>query len=534
MMRRWGVLIYGVGCYAAFLAIFLYLAGWLGNLVVPRSIDQAGESPGPRAVFSNLLLIALFGVQHSVMARPTFKKWWTRFIPKPIERSTYVLCTNLVLLAIFWQWQPMQGVIWDLSNPVVRSAVHGLYLAGWLTVLVTTFLINHFDLFGLRQAWLHFRGRAYTPVPFAVPGPYQWVRHPLYIGWFMAIWAAPTMTVGHLLFAGGMTIYVLIAIRLEERNLLAFYGPRYARYRNQTPMLIPFVTKARAEHDLAAPREKRDLNGWKQTITNLFTLVLLSVILAAGCGHSGIHARSHGWSAQDAQVGNGQLISFSTLEQTSNKHSRQWLCHVWLVHPEEKMGVTPLLGSSRASSGGNRPYYRVHWRFRKKGVLREKQVELRFDLASARLSIEGRNIQPLTHDAREFTINPPVVERSVPGKQPFSLNKGNLFLVTLTPEYDVAKIHQGESLITGMVSNDDLKRLQRSALSTQGKSDSVQTLSISEECDPARSNGLRDRMTKGLPMLEQTKGGVTVRLEKVAVERIGNVRGFLDRHYPRV
>ena len=246
-MKRWLVLIYGIGCYATFLGVFLYLAGWLGNVIVPWSIDQAGSEVGPRAVLINLALVALFGVQHSVMARPTFKKWWTRWIPKPIERSTYVLCTNLVFVTLFWQWRPLDAVIWDWQHPWGRAATHGVYLAGWLTVLVTTFLINHFDLFGLRQAWLYFTRRDYAPVPFATPGPYRWVRHPLYIGWFMAIWAAPTMTAGHLLFAGGMTAYVLIAIWFEERNLMTFYGDQYARYRRQTPMLIPFSIKVKGE-----------------------------------------------------------------------------------------------------------------------------------------------------------------------------------------------------------------------------------------------------------------------------------------------
>jgi protein-S-isoprenylcysteine O-methyltransferase Ste14 len=532
-MKRWIVLIYAIGCYAGFLAISLYLAGWLGNLVVPQSIDQTGSRPGQLAVFINLLLVALFAVQHSVMARPKFKKWWTRIIPKPVERSTYVLCTNLVLLALFWQWQPMEGIVWDLNLPLARAAVYGLYIAGWLTVLVTTFLINHFDLFGLRQAWLYFRRRAYTPVPFATPGPYRWVRHPLYIGWFLAIWAAPTMTAGHLLFACGMTVYVMIAIRFEERNLLTFYGPRYATYRRNTPMLIPFVTSVRTEQGQAAAAERPGITKWKQAITNLFTLVLLSIMLIAGCGRSGIHTSSHGWSAQDAPLGCGKLISFSKLEKTSANSPRQSLCHVWLIYPEGDTGAKPILGSGQASSGGDVPYYRVHWRFREKGDLREKQVELQLDMGSQRLSIEGQTVQRAISDPQEPTTMSPVVERTTPGKQPFSLNSSNLFLVTLTPEYDIAQIHQGDSYITGMASKDDLWRLQQNAREMQAMTASVKTMSISEVRDQARSTGLLSQSASRPERFEQTKKGVTVRLEKVTVERIYHVRGFLDRHYPK-
>ena len=196
------------------------------------------------AALINTLLIALFGVQHTVMARPTFKKWWTRFVPEPIERSTYVLFTNAALILLFWQWQPMGGIVWDVANPLGRAVLYGLFAFGWLTVLVTTFLINHFDLFGLRQVWLYLRGKRYTNLGFKMPGPYRIVRHPLYVGWLTAFWATPTMTAAHLLFAVGMTIYILVAIQFEERNLVEYFGQQYEDYRRRVPMFVPRLTIA--------------------------------------------------------------------------------------------------------------------------------------------------------------------------------------------------------------------------------------------------------------------------------------------------
>lgn len=238
-MRRMLVLAYGLVNYVVFLGVFLYLAGFLGNLFVPRAVDSATEGPLWIAVLVNALLIAAFGLQHTGMARPTFKRWWTRFVPEPIERSTYVLFTNAALILLFWQWRPMGGVVWDVTHPAGRAAMYGLFAFGWLTVLMTTFLINHFDLFGLRQVWLYFRGKPYTHLGFQMPGPYRFVRHPLYVGWITAFWATPTMTVAHLLFAAGMTAYILIAIRYEERNLVQYHGEAYAEFRRKVPMLIP-------------------------------------------------------------------------------------------------------------------------------------------------------------------------------------------------------------------------------------------------------------------------------------------------------
>jgi methanethiol S-methyltransferase len=237
-MKRWLVLLYGAACYGLFLATFLYLAGWIGGFVVPTTLDGAATSPLAASLAINAALILLFALQHSVMARPAFKQWWTKFVPQPIERSTYVLATNAVLALLFWQWRPLGGVIWNVEHPAGRAALWGLFAIGWLTILVTTFLINHFDLFGLRQAWLHFRGRPYTSLPFVTPGPYRFVRHPLYVGWLMAFWATPTMTTAHLLFAAGMTAYILVAIGYEERDLAAHHAG-YAEYRRRVPMLVP-------------------------------------------------------------------------------------------------------------------------------------------------------------------------------------------------------------------------------------------------------------------------------------------------------
>lgn len=238
-MKRILVFAYGVINYTITLGIMAYLAGFLGNLLVPRSIDAAVTDPLWVAVLVDALLIAAFGVQHSVMARPAFKTWLTRFVPKPAERSTYVLFSNLVLALMFWQWRPIGGVLWDVSDDSVRVLLHGLYVAGWLIVFWTTFLINHFDLFGLRQVWLYLLGKPYTRIEFKMPWPYRFVRHPLYIGWMMVFWSTPTMTVAHWLFAAGMTFYIFVAIRFEERDLVEAYGEQYADYRRKVPMLIP-------------------------------------------------------------------------------------------------------------------------------------------------------------------------------------------------------------------------------------------------------------------------------------------------------
>lgn len=237
-MPRVLILAYGLLSYAVFFLTFLYALGFVGNFAVPRTMDSPALVPLGNALLVNLGLLGLFAVQHSVMARPAFKHWLTRIIPEPAERSTYVLMSSLALIVLFWFWQPMGGLVWDVQHPVGRAVLYGLYGFGWLVVLVTTFLINHFDLFGLRQVWLHFRGRPYTQLPLRAPGPYRLVRHPLYVGWLFAFWATPSMSVAHLVFAVMTTLYILVAIRFEERDLVDAL-PGYAEYRERVPMLVP-------------------------------------------------------------------------------------------------------------------------------------------------------------------------------------------------------------------------------------------------------------------------------------------------------
>jgi len=238
IVRRVCAFLYGTVSYAIFFGTFLYAIGFVGNLVVPKSMDSTLEGPLGQALLVNIALLGLFALQHSVMAQPTFKRWWTKIVPHPVERSTYVLFSSAALLLLFWQWQPMGGIIWEVQNSLGRGMLFSLFAGGWLLVLVSTFLINHFDLFGLRQVYLYLRGKAYTPVKFRTPGPYQYVRHPLYTGWLLAFWATPTMTVTHLVFALVTTAYILIAIQLEERDLLAAHE-EYDEYRRQVPMLLP-------------------------------------------------------------------------------------------------------------------------------------------------------------------------------------------------------------------------------------------------------------------------------------------------------
>ncbi len=238
-MGRILALLYGVICYLGFLGLFIYWVGFLGNIGVPRAIDSAPQGPLGTALLVDFSLLALWGLQHSVMARPTFKRWWTKLVPRPVERSTYVLMSNLCLALIFWQWQPLGGTIWNVENPTVRSGLLIVFLSGALLVVGTSFLINHFELFGLQQVWQYFRGQEPSAGKFSTPAIYKQVRHPLYVGWLMTLWVTPTMTASHLLFAALFTTYILIAIQFEERNLADFHGEAYREYRRRTPMLIP-------------------------------------------------------------------------------------------------------------------------------------------------------------------------------------------------------------------------------------------------------------------------------------------------------
>src|SRR5262245_7614700 len=239
MIRRIAVFAYGVICYLFFFGTFLYAVGFLGNLVVPKSIDSGPTVPIGTALLINAGLLAVFAIQHSVMARQWFKRAWTRVVPEPIERSTYVLFSSLALMLLFWQWQPMGGIVWDLQDSLARDAMLGIFAIGLILVLLSTFLINHFDLFGLRQVYLYLRGKECKPLKFGTPGPYRQVRHPLYLGWLLTFWATPTMTVAHLVFAVATTCYILIAIQFEERDLVRSHGEAYRRYRKEVPMIIP-------------------------------------------------------------------------------------------------------------------------------------------------------------------------------------------------------------------------------------------------------------------------------------------------------
>ncbi len=246
-------LAYGIVCYVAFFATFCYAAGFIEGFLVPTTLDGPRIGSVWMALAINVGLILLFGVQHSVMARPWFKSWWTRYVPWHLERSTYVLLSSLAMIAMFILWRPMGGVVWHLENPIARMAVYAVFAKGVVLLLAATCLINHFDLFGLRQAWLHFTGREYTHLRFATPGLYRFVRHPLYVGWLMMFWATPTMTVAHLLFAGLSTAYILAAIRWEERDLVHYHGADYQRYQAQVPMLVPVPGKAWTEDAVPSP-----------------------------------------------------------------------------------------------------------------------------------------------------------------------------------------------------------------------------------------------------------------------------------------
>lgn len=244
-MLRWFVLVYGVIVYLVFLGSLLYAIGFVGGFAVPKTIDSGATAAFFEAVLIDLGLLSLFAVQHSVMARPAFKRWWARISLPATERSTYVLASSLILILLFWLWRPLPAVVWHVTQPWAAGALWSLFGAGWLIVLVSTFLINHFDLFGLRHVFLYFTGRPYTSIPFQTPWLYRIVRHPIMLGFLVAFWATLVMTQGHLLFAAVVTAYVLVALRLEERDLLAYHGETYSAYQRQVRMLVPLPSSSR-------------------------------------------------------------------------------------------------------------------------------------------------------------------------------------------------------------------------------------------------------------------------------------------------
>ncbi|MGI9291676.1 MAG: methanethiol S-methyltransferase [Gammaproteobacteria bacterium] len=257
-MKRITAFIYGTASYLVFFVSLLYLFGFLTSVGVPKAINDGTATPFLLAFVINTGLILLFGLQHSVMARPAFKRWWTRMVPKSVERSTYVLLSSGIFFLLFWQWRPMPGVIWQFESFAALTTAWALFGAGIAILFASTFVINHFDLFGLRQVWLNLTNKPYTYLKFKVTWFYKFVRHPLYVGWFLIFWATPLMTLGHLLLAMGMGAYMLIAIRYEERDLETFHGEAYREYKRKVPMLIPRPGKV---HATVKPAKEAPLAG---------------------------------------------------------------------------------------------------------------------------------------------------------------------------------------------------------------------------------------------------------------------------------
>jgi protein-S-isoprenylcysteine O-methyltransferase Ste14 len=249
-MKRLLIVGYGAACYVLFLAAFLYAIGFVGDFVVPRTVSVGLAAPLGEALVVNLVLLSVFAVQHSVMARPAFKRWWTRFVAPTVERSTYVLLSSLALFLLYWQWRSMPEIVWDVDFAIGRAVLWVLFWLGWVTVLASTFMINHFDLFGLRHVYLAWRNKPYTDLQFRTVLLYRLIRHPLMAGFIIAFWAAPTMTAGRLLFAAVTTAYILVAIQLEEHDLVAMLGEQYRAYRRRVPMLVPW---RHGDHEATVP-----------------------------------------------------------------------------------------------------------------------------------------------------------------------------------------------------------------------------------------------------------------------------------------
>jgi methanethiol S-methyltransferase len=239
-MKKTLITLYGLISYFIFFLSFLYAIGFVGNILVPKSIDTGESAPIVISLLINILLLTLFAVQHSVMARPAFKRWLTKLIPEVIERSTYVLLSSLILLLLYWLWQPMPSIIWNVNSSIGSIILISLFWLGWLIVLASTFLINHFELFGLRQIYINFKGQEYSHLEFKIIGLYKLCRHPLMLGFIIAFWATPTMSAGHLLFAAVTTAYIFVALQFEERDLIGFFGDTYKNYQDKVPMIFPF------------------------------------------------------------------------------------------------------------------------------------------------------------------------------------------------------------------------------------------------------------------------------------------------------
>ena len=242
-MSKFAALVFGVVSYFVFFGTFLYAIGFVGNFFVPKSIDSGSAGDMTSALLINVVLLTIFGLQHSVMARPGFKRVWTKIVPPALERSVFVLLASLALILVFWQWRPMTGVIWSVENSYGRSVLWMIFAIGWLTVLLSTFMINHFELFGLRQVYLNSRGMNDSQMSFQTRAFYRFVRHPIMLGFIIAFWATPDMTTGHLLFAAVTTVYILVALQLEERDLVDHHGETYREYQRKVSMLVPTPRK---------------------------------------------------------------------------------------------------------------------------------------------------------------------------------------------------------------------------------------------------------------------------------------------------